>query len=138
MSDFQGYAVYLHEQAAEVFGAAIKPYLSEGERGTHILCREIDTSGAFVEMTLDGHDADGRTVDIELMVPGNAVRMIVSARSDGEFGFVPRSVGRGVMLEPGMRLPPVGPTAAPVDAPPQQVPGAGGGPDAPVRTPGQP
>jgi hypothetical protein len=136
MGDFQGYAVFLHEQAIEVFGEAIKPYLSDGERGTHILCREIDTSGAFVEMTLDGHGPDGRSVDIELMVPGNAVRMIVSARSDGEFGFAPRSSAPGVIVEPG--LPAVGPTAAPADAPPQQLPESTQPADAPVRTPAKP
>jgi hypothetical protein len=38
-------------------------------------------------MTLEGHAPDGRTVELELMVPGNMVRMIVSARSDTDFGF---------------------------------------------------
>lgn len=54
-------------------------------------CREVDTGGAFVEMTLEGRAPDGRTVELELMVPGSMVRMIVSARADAEFGFYDRA-----------------------------------------------
>lgn len=125
MSGFEGYAVFLHEQAIEMFGEPIKPYLSEGERGVHILCREVDTSGSFVEMTMDGHDPEGPPVDIELIVPSNSVRMIVSVRSDGVFGFVPRSAPRGSVVEPGLQLPPVGPTAEPASAPSEALPAAG-------------
>ena len=46
------YAVYFHPQALDALGAAIKPYLTESPEGPHILCNEIDTSGAFCEMTL--------------------------------------------------------------------------------------
>ena len=85
-----GYAVFLFPQAIEALGDAIKPYLVEGPGGPHVLCKEIDTAGALIEMTLEGQTADGAVVRIELMVPGSMVRMIVSARSDGAFGFGPR------------------------------------------------
>lgn len=90
MDDTSGYAVFFFPQALEALGEALKPYLVEGPGGTHVLCREIDTGGAFIEMTLDGLAADGKVVQLELMVPGNMVRMIVSARSDESFGFGPR------------------------------------------------
>ena len=90
MEDTNGYAVFFFPPALDALGEAIKPYLVEGPGGTHVLCREIDTGGAFIEMTLDGLAADGKTVELELMVPGNMVRMIVSARSDESFGFGPR------------------------------------------------
>jgi hypothetical protein len=90
MEDTNGYAVFFFPPALEALGEAIKPYLVEGVGGTHVLCREIDTGGAFIEMTLDGLAEDGKTVALELMVPGNMVRMIVSARSDESFGFGPR------------------------------------------------
>ena len=103
MNESAGYAVFFFPPALEALGEAIKPYLQDGPAGPHVSCREVDTAGAFIEMTLEARAADGRQVVLELMVPGNMVRMIVSAHSDEEFGF-----GRRVkppaqpMLEPGM------------------------------------
>ena len=86
-----GYAVFFFPQALEALGEAIKPYLIVGQAGLHVLCREIDTGGALIEMTLDGQSADGRPMQIDLMVPQGMVRMVVSARDDGLFGFAPRA-----------------------------------------------
>ena len=41
-------------------------------------------------MTLQASTDDGRTVALELMVPQQMVKMIVSARSEAGFGFSPR------------------------------------------------
>ena len=90
MNDSAGYAVFFFPPALEALGEAIKPYLQDGPAGPHVPCREVDTAGAFIELTLEGRTADGREVALELMVPGNMVRMIVSARSDGDFGFQSR------------------------------------------------
>lgn len=134
MGDRNGYAVYLYENALDTLGDAIKPYLCDGPHGCHVSCREIDTSGGFVEMALDGRDDDGRTIDLELIVPTNMIRMIVSARADEAFGFVPRSA---MPLEPA--LPAVGPTAAPTRSQSEALPDAGTRPDAPqVQTPSKP
>ncbi|MBB1087349.1 hypothetical protein H4F99_02465 [Lysobacter sp. SG-8] len=90
MNEPRGYAVFFFPQAVEALGGAIKPYL-QGEEGVeHVNCRELDTGGAFIKMILDGRAPDGTDVELELMVPGNMVRMIVSARSDEAFGFGPR------------------------------------------------
>jgi hypothetical protein len=67
-------------------------------------------------MTLDGQAPDGKAFSLELMVPTSMVRMIVSARSGGSFGFGPRAAA------PAANLPPVGPTGTPADAPPESVP----------------
>ena len=103
MSDSNGYAVFFFPPALESLGDAIKPYLQDGPAGPHVPCREVDTAGAFIEMTLVGRNADGRDVSLELMVPGAMVRMIVSARSDDSFGFYDRNRPVPAMLEPGMR-----------------------------------
>ncbi|MEO5962119.1 MAG: hypothetical protein ABIO75_07420 [Thermomonas sp.] len=105
MNDSAGYAVFFFPPALEALGDAIKPYLQDGPAGMHVPCREIDTGGAFIEMTLQGHAKDGREIALELMVPSNMVRMIVSARSNAEFGFYDRSRAHQVLVEPG--LPPV-------------------------------
>ena len=112
MNESAGYAVFFFAPALDALGEAIKPYLQDGPAGPHVSCREVDTAGAFIEMTLEGRTADGREVALELMVPGNMVRMIVSARSDEEFGFHNRARPVRAMLEPG--LPPAAP-APPVE-----------------------
>ena len=91
MNESEGYVVYFFPQALEALGDAIKPYLREGPGGEHVLCHEIDTAGALLEMThRSAVTHDGRTVALELMVPQSMVKMVVSARSEAGFGFSPR------------------------------------------------
>lgn len=90
MNETSGYAVFFFPQALEALGDAIKPYLQDSPAGPHVLCREIDTGGALIEMALEGITSEGKSVQLELMVPGSMVRMIVSSQSDGSFGFGPR------------------------------------------------
>ena len=111
MDDKKGYAVFFFPAALEALGDAITPYLVEGAGGMHLLCREIDTGGALIEMTLDGLSPDGMAVELEIMVPSNMVRMIVSVRGEGAFGFGPR-LPAAMVDQPG-----VGPTEQPAGAP---------------------
>ena len=90
MNGNSGYAVFFFPQALEALGEAIKPYLQQSPAGLHVACDEVDTAGAFIEMTLRGKTQDGRDLALELMVPGSMVSMIVSTQSDGTFGFGPR------------------------------------------------
>ena len=92
MNGSEGYAVFFFPPALEALGEAIKPYLTEGPAGAHVLCKEIDTAGSLVEMTIEVQAADGKASVVELMVPGSMVRMIVSAHGDDRFGFGPRTV----------------------------------------------
>ena len=123
MNESEGYVVYFFPQALEALGDAIKPYLREGPGGEHVLCREIDTAGSLIEMTLDASTPDGRSVAIEVMVPQSMVKLIVSARSEAGFGFSPR-VAPALMAT----LPPVAGDAPAANAPPQALP-------QPVETP---
>ena len=109
MNEAQGYAVYFFPQALEALGDAIKPFLLDGPAGPHIGCVEVDTGGAFIEMTLQGTTQDGRPVALELMVPAGMVRMIVSTQSEGVFGF-------GLRQAPVVSPPPVSPEQAPTGA----------------------
>lgn len=87
------YSVYFFPQALEVLGDDARMFLNgEGERA-HVICREIDTAGALLEMTLECQTTDGEPIEVELMVPSNMVRLIISTRSDGSFGFRPRKPG---------------------------------------------
>lgn len=133
MSDEHGYVVFFYPQALETLGDPIKPYLQGAAGNEYVLCREIDTAGAFIEMTLSGQTQDGRTVQIEVLVPNAMVRMIVSARGDEQFGFRPRfEIGAA---SPTPSLPPVGPTAEPAQAPTKVTPPAN---DEPTHTPQKP
>ena len=91
MNASKGYAVFLFPQALEALGEAVKPYLTDQANGPHIFCREIDTAGAFTEMILEGHGADGDAVRLELTIPSSMIRMVVSAHSEDSFGFGPRA-----------------------------------------------
>ena len=129
MNGNTGYAVFFFPQALEALGDAIKPYLQDSPAGPHVMCKEIDTGGALIEMSLEGVTATGATVQLDLMVPGSMVRMIVSSQADGDFGFGPRTPPPAVAA-----LPAAGPTAEPPQAESETVPD-GGPKTAPAATP---
>jgi len=88
MVEAQIYAVFLFPQAIEALGEAIKPYLTEGPQGQHIVSAGIDTGGAFCELTLHGQNSEGKNIELELMLPNSMIRLIVSLHGeDGGFGF---------------------------------------------------
>jgi hypothetical protein len=88
MSEQHTYCVFFHPQALDVLGEAVSPYLSEGPAGKFLLCREIDTGGNFCEMELVGTGADGKPLDVELMIPTGMIRLIIStSNAEIEFGF---------------------------------------------------
>jgi hypothetical protein len=88
MPEQRTYAVYFHPQAIEVLGEAIKPYLSESAEGKHVLCHEIDTSGAFCEMTLVKPNEKGKPVEYEVMIPSAMIRLVISITgAETDFGF---------------------------------------------------
>jgi hypothetical protein len=88
VGEAQVYAVFLYPQALEVLGEAVKPYITDGPQGPHIVCAEIDTGGAFCELTLHGKNSDGKNIELELMLPGSMIRLIVSLHGEGGgFGF---------------------------------------------------
>ena len=92
MKGSNGYAVFFFPQALEALGDAIKPYLQDSESGgAHVICKGIDTAGAFVEMTMAGRTADGKEVSLDLLVPTGMVRMIVSSQQAERFGFRPHA-----------------------------------------------
>ena len=91
MADRSAFAVFLHQQAIDALGPAIKPYLIDSPAGPHLQCVEVDGGGALFEMTLVGKNAEGRAVEVELMLPIGMVKLVVSVRHEDEFGFGPRN-----------------------------------------------
>lgn len=87
MSDAPTYAVFLFPQAIEALGEPIKPYLTEGPGGLHILCAEIDSAGALFGMTLVGKDANGKDVELEIMLPQAMVKLVMSLHGEHGIGF---------------------------------------------------
>jgi hypothetical protein len=82
------YCVFFHPQALDVLGDAITPYLTDGPHGKFVLCKEIDTGGSFCEMQIVSNSADGKPVEVELMVPTGMIRLVIStAAADVDFGF---------------------------------------------------
>lgn len=117
MNDNYGYAVFFFPQALEALGEAIKPFLQDGAAGPHVVCSEVDTGGALIEMSLQGRNPEGKSIELQLMVPSGMVRMIVSTHSDEMFGFGPHAFAR-----PIADLPVLGPTAEPAEAPSEALP----------------
>ena len=87
MAEQTYYAVHLFPQALEMLGECIKPYLHEAAHGPQIICTDVDTGGAFVELALIAKNSEGESVDIELMIPAQMIRVIVSVKSEEAFGF---------------------------------------------------
>lgn len=132
--EMSGYAVFLYPQALAMLGEAIKPYLRDDDRGPHLVCSAIDTGGALIEMTLEGRTDTGEAVSVEVMIPVNMVRMIVSARSDAAFGFGPRVPAEAVTALPPQPLASASP--APVDVvEPAKATSAKGGASAEAKLP---
>ena len=88
MPEQRTYAVYFHAQALDVLGEAIKPYLVESAEGKHLLCRGIDISGSFFEMTLVKTNEKGKPVECEVMIPSAMIRLVISITGlETDFGF---------------------------------------------------
>lgn len=84
------YAVLLFPQAVEALGGAIATHIRSGAFGPHVVCRQIGSSGPFFEMVFEGTEGDGQPVEIEVMIPHAFVRMVLSVRGEGVFGFQQR------------------------------------------------
>ena len=88
MAEQRIYAVYFHTQSLDVLGEAIKPYLTDAPEGKHLRCKEIDNVGGFFQVALAGTGADGKPLDVDILVPSNMVRLVLSASgAEIEFGF---------------------------------------------------
>ena len=88
MSEVTKYAVYFHANALEALGEPIKPFLTQGPNGPHVVCADIDTGGTLCEMNVEQTTAEGKTITTEVMVPVAMIRMVVSlGGDDGSFGF---------------------------------------------------
>jgi hypothetical protein len=88
MTDSKNYAVFLFPQALDVLGEPIKPYLRDAPGGPHIVCTEIDASGALFEMTLAGKGPNGEALELELMLPTSMIRLVMSMHGEHDIGFV--------------------------------------------------
>lgn len=97
MTDAINYAVFLFPQAVEALGAPIKPYLRDEAGNAHIVCSEIDASGALFELTLSGNGPKGEDLRLEIMLPVSMVKLVMSMRGEHEIGFV---AGRLVQPDP--------------------------------------
>ena len=88
MPEQMKYAVYFHANALEALGDAIKPFLSQGPNGPHVVCAEIDTGGALCELTVEQANSEGKTITTEVMLPVAMIRLVLSlGGDDGSFGF---------------------------------------------------
>ncbi|MBX3688388.1 hypothetical protein [Dokdonella sp.] len=88
MPDAVNYAVFLFPQAIEALGSAIKPYLREGPAGPHIVCSEVDSSGPLFGMTLTGNGPRQEPLELEIMLPLQMIKLVMSMHGEHEIGFL--------------------------------------------------
>lgn len=98
MTDRTVYAVFLHPGAVDALGPAIKPYLLDSPAGPHLQAVEVDSAGSLFEAVLVGRDNEGRTLEVELMIPIAMIKLVISVRKDEDFGFGSRA-SRGAPAE---------------------------------------
>lgn len=116
MPDRSAFAVFLHQQAIDALGAAIKPYLIDSPAGPHLQCVEVDSGGALFEMTLVGKNAEGQSVEVELMLPIAMVKLVVSVKRDDDFGFQRREQAAPAAAPEPAREPALATEPAPTQA----------------------
>ncbi|HOV59129.1 MAG TPA: hypothetical protein PLN91_14720 [Rhodanobacteraceae bacterium] len=87
MTETPYYAVFLFPQALEALGDPIRPYVTDGPGGPHIVCAEVDSSGALFGMTLAGKDANGKPLELEIMLPHAMVKLVMSVHGEHAIGF---------------------------------------------------
>jgi hypothetical protein len=88
MNDTTSFAVFLFPQAIDALGEVIKPYLTDAAAvGPHIVCSEVDSAGPLFTLTVQGHNAQGRAIEAELMMPHSFIKLVVSLHSEHDFGF---------------------------------------------------
>lgn len=87
MTETPYYAVFLFPQALEALGDPIRPYVTDGPGGPHIVCAEVDSSGALFGMTLAGKDANGKPLELEIMLPHAMVKLVMSVHGEHAVGF---------------------------------------------------
>ncbi len=87
MTETPYYAVFLFPQALEALGDPIRPYVTDGPGGPHIVCAEVDSCGALFGMTLAGKDANGKPLELEIMLPHAMVKLVMSVHGEHAIGF---------------------------------------------------
>ena len=96
MAERNVYAVFLHTGAVDALGPAIKPYMIDSPAGPHLQCVEVDSAGSLFEAVLVGQDNEGRSMEVELMIPIAMIKLVISVRRDEEFGFGNRTTRQAV------------------------------------------
>ncbi len=88
MGDVRYFAVFLFPHAIESIGTTISTYLRQGPPDVHLLASSIDTSGPLFAMVVPGQGPEGVPIDIELMLPHQFVRLVMSVRDEQSVGFI--------------------------------------------------
>jgi hypothetical protein len=82
--------VLLTEDAYEILGEAIAPYVSEGAIGKYIYCKSAQQNGSFLDMIFSPGMAKGsNSGDIRISIPIGFVRFIASSDERLPIGFSP-------------------------------------------------
>ena len=67
---------------------ALKPYLSKGEIGLYLYCKQVDMGNPYLRMIVDYQNPDGSTFETEIYVPHHYIKFIVAGHEKKQIGFL--------------------------------------------------
>ena len=67
------------DDAINELGEDIKPYLTEGQHGLYLYCKDVDMSQPYLHMVADYRGQDCEPFELEIYVPHHYVKLIASS-----------------------------------------------------------
>lgn len=99
--------VHLSDEGRAELGEVARPWLQVGDLGAYLLCKKVDSEGAYFQMTVELESKDDDEVEIEMNVPHHFIKGFFCVKDASAFdalyeglGVSPRSAGGGEAPSP--------------------------------------
>jgi len=82
------WGVILTDDAINELGEDIKPYLTEGQHGLYLFCKDVDMSQRYLHIVAEYQEPDCEPCELEIYVPHHYVKLIASSTDKNKIGFL--------------------------------------------------
>lgn len=69
-------------------GEALKPYLSNGQIGPYLYCKQVEMTQPFFRMVADYPNPDDKGFETEIYVPYHYIKFVVAGTDRKKIGFM--------------------------------------------------
>jgi hypothetical protein len=69
-------------------GDGLKPYLSNGDIGLYMYCKQVDMGQPYFRMVVDYQNPDGSKFETEIYVPHHYIKLVVAGTERKQIGFL--------------------------------------------------